>query len=721
MSDRILQFLAGTARRSDLAIALMMLVAVVMMLVPLPTTLVDVLIVANITMSILILLAAIYIVHPLELSSLPSLILIATLFRLAITITTTRLILLQADAGTLVTAFGDFVVGGSIVVGLVVFLIITIAQFVVIAKGAERVAEVAARFVLDALPGKQMSIDAELRNGDIDQAEARRLRRQLERESQLFGAMDGAMKFVKGDVIAGIVIILVNLIGGFAVGTLQHGMSLSQAAARYSLLTVGDGLVAQIPALMVSVAAGTVITRVAGTEGHGDLGRQITTQLGRDPRVMALAAAIVAGLGLVPGFPSVVFLAFGAALAAAAFGLHRSRTRDEEGENEIPDASPEQPSGAAALPADASGRTAVLSQRVQVRLGQGLAEGLETDVGQRMERIRRHLQDDLGVDIPPIGIVVDETLDLRRLRVDLDGAPILDRDIPAGCLLITQDCAHLDLLGIAYREGAAVAAQRKGLWVEDHHADALAQAGLTFHTAVDVIDLWSAEVLRLYAGHFMGLPETRRLLSQAEAENAELAKQAQEVVPAHRIAEVLRRLVAEDVPVRNLRLILEALIEWGEREKDPVLLAEHVRAALKRQISFRVADRNHIIAAYVLQPSAEDMLRSAVQATSSGVFINVSDEEARAIARQIEQAPAGPAADTPPVVLAAADVRRHVRSLLLHTGVHLPVLSYQDIAPEFNVQPLATITALQDRQKPRRPTAPALPAAGNSTQPRMTS
>ncbi|TIX55301.1 MAG: FHIPEP family type III secretion protein, partial [Mesorhizobium sp.] len=259
VSERLLHFLAKLSRRSDLVIAVLMLVAVVMMLIPLPTFLVDILITANIAVSVLILLASFYVSHPLQFSSLPSVILIATLFRLAITITTTRLILLQADAGEIVSAFGTFVVGGSIAVGLVIFLIITVAQFIVVARGAERVAEVAARFTLDALPGKQMSIDAELRNGDIDQAEARRLRQQLERESQLFGAMDGAMKFVKGDVIAGIVIILVNLIGGFAIGTLQHDMSLGDAAVTYSLLTVGDGLVAQIPALLVAVAAGTMV------------------------------------------------------------------------------------------------------------------------------------------------------------------------------------------------------------------------------------------------------------------------------------------------------------------------------------------------------------------------------------------------------------------------------------------------------------------------------
>src|ERR1700761_4152567 len=285
MLNAVMRALIVVSRRSDLVVAALVMIAVVMMIVPLPTALVDVLIAANIAASVLILLGAFYVPHPVDFTSLPSVVLLATLFRLAITITTSRLILLQADAGEIVTAFGNFVIASNITVGLVVFLIITIAQFVVITKGAERVAKVAARFNLDALPGKQMSIDSDLRSGDIDKAEALRLRRRLGQESQLYGAMDGAMKFVKGDAIASLIIIIVNLLGGLTVGSLQHGLPLGEAAETYSLLTVGDGLVAQIPALLLSVGAGTVVTRVAGKE-QGDLGSEITGQMLRDPRVL---------------------------------------------------------------------------------------------------------------------------------------------------------------------------------------------------------------------------------------------------------------------------------------------------------------------------------------------------------------------------------------------------------------------------------------------------
>ena len=339
MINRLARALVYLSGRSDLIVAILMLVAIVMIIIPLPTWLVDGLIAINISVSMLVLLVVFYIARPVEFSSFPSVILIATLFRLAITITTSRLILLQADAGEIVSAFGNFVIGGDIAVGLVVFLIITIAQFVVITKGGERVAEVAARFSLDAMPGKQMAIDNDLRSGDIDQAEANRLRRGLERESHLFGAMDGAMKFVKGDAIASILVILVNLIGGMIVGSLKHGMTIGTAAETYALLSVGDGLVAQIPSLFVSVAAGVLVTRVSS---DSDMGTEIAGQLFVEPRALMMGSVILVGMAFVPGFPAVAFL----------------HSRGDPGWGRVLDRPPEggERGGGAQRPGEASGR-----------------------------------------------------------------------------------------------------------------------------------------------------------------------------------------------------------------------------------------------------------------------------------------------------------------------------------------------------------------------------
>src|SRR5688572_1502558 len=328
--ERLKTLIARAPGSPDLMIALVLMLTVAMMVLPMPLLLVDLLIGFNLGFAVLLLMVSLYVLSPLEFSTLPGIILLSTVFRLALTITTTRLILTQADAGDIVRTFGEFVIAGSVLVGLVVFLIITVVQFIVIAKGAERVAEVGARFILDALPGKQMAIDAELRNGDIDQAEARRRRGRLERESQLYGAMDGAMKFVKGDAIAGLVVIVVNLIGGIAVGTLSRGMPFVQAVREYALLTIGDALISQIPALMLSITAATVVTRVTG-DSKLDLGRDIASQLSADRRALRLAAIVLLAMGLVPGFPTAVFvvlaLAFGAASLVAGT---RSNVGDED-------------------------------------------------------------------------------------------------------------------------------------------------------------------------------------------------------------------------------------------------------------------------------------------------------------------------------------------------------------------------------------------------------
>ncbi|MBV9564304.1 MAG: type III secretion system export apparatus subunit SctV [Bradyrhizobium sp.] len=689
--------LTVVSRRSDLLVGVLVLVAVAMMIVPLPTPLVDVLITINIGVSVVILLTGLYISRPIEFSSLPSVILIATLFRLAITITTSRLILLQADAGEIVSAFGAFVIGGNITVGLVVFLIITVAQFVVITKGSERVAEVAARFSLDALPGKQMSIDSDLRNGDIDQAEARRLRRGLERESHLYGALDGAAKFVKGDAIASLVVIMVNLIGGISVGTLQHGLALGDAAQTYSLLTVGDGLVAQIPALLVSVAAGTVVTRVASDEMR-DLGGEITSQLVSNPRVLGLAALILFGLAFLPGFPTAAFLTLAAILGGASYwvGRHRPATSTA-----IVAATGARATGTGALPPSASapaiGTTAAESLpprgRLIVWLGPALATAVPAAAFQAAaERARRNLFSDLGVATSPAQLSVDSASGPDSFRIDLDGVPVAEGSIAPDGLMVEAETFQLDLLAIPHREGTPITKRERTIWVAREHEAALAEAGIAALAPPDALARYLAQVLRAYATHFVGLQETRTLLAAAENEAADLVKEAQSALPLQKFAEVMRRLVEEDVPVRNMRLILEAVIEWGKREQDPALLVEYVRIALRRQICFRCADRNRVIAAYLMSRSLEDLIRSAVRPTAVGSFVSISEATVRPALEQIKRMIAASAADARPAILTSMDIRRHMRALLVRNELDLPVLSYQELAPEFSLQALATIT-----------------------------
>ncbi|MCH4542837.1 EscV/YscV/HrcV family type III secretion system export apparatus protein [Ochrobactrum sp. POC9] len=698
MMNRISRFLARARNTSDIVIAVLVLVAVSMMVIPLPTWAVDGLITLNIAFSVLILLSSLYATTPLQFSALPSAILIATLFRLAITITTTRLILLQADAGEIVTAFGNFVVGGSIAVGLIIFFIITIAQFVVIAKGAERVAEVAARFTLDALPGKQMSIDAELRNGDINQAQARAMRQTLEQESQFFGAMDGAMKFVKGDVLAGMVFIFVNLIGGLAVGVLQHEMGFAEAGMTYSLLSVGDGLVAQIPALLVAVAAGTMVTRVASAENGSDLGRQITSQLLRNSRSLIMASLIMFVLAIVPGFPMPVFIMLGLLLGVAGYAMQRNQVGEdkEAGETvQLRQVSDDD---------DSKEHLPVYDSPLVIRIGTELATDMPADLLQLSQNEARSLiGSELGIDVPPVPRLVDGKLKPRQLRIDLDDVPVLEMEIPSGCVLVDEDPAHLELAGISGDNLMKIQGLRQIFLVAGDHQELLAGADIPFRPIGNIVGPLLGFVFRTYSQHFIGIQETNNLLQDLSKTSSELVAQVKEAMPTTKVLEVLRMLVAEGVTIRNLRVILEALIEAGNEETRA--LNEKIRMALKRQISFAAADDNHVIAAFILERSAEHDVRSALRHAGAGAVLDLSDDALHSIAQQIKQLNARSTADTAPVVITAADIRPHLRALLVHHGVDISVLSYQELAFEFNVQPLGTVTGS---------------SSGNSVQGRLT-
>ncbi|GGB05774.1 EscV/YscV/HrcV family type III secretion system export apparatus protein [Brucella endophytica] len=685
------RFARAAAYRSDIVVGTFMMLAVVMMVVPLPTLLVDVLIAVNMAFSLLILVVAFYIGRPGDFSSLPPIILIATLFRLALSITTTRLILLHGDAGDIVATFGRFVIGGEVAVGLVVFLIITAAQFIVITKGAERVAEVAARFTLDAMPGKQMSIDNDLRSGDIDQTEARARRGRLERESQLYGAMDGAMKFVKGDAITGLIIVFVNLIGGLLIGMLNRGMSFADASHTYSLLTVGDGLIAQIPALLISIAAGMVVTRVAA-ETESDLGAEIFRQLGSSDRALGLAAAILFGAGFVPGFPMLIFFCLAALLGTLSFMIYRRRPKPEA-------APPAQPQSETIIAEETpQPESAVISggstrHRVIAHVGSNIFQAVwperfrtETDL------VRDTLQLDLGLEVPAVELRHDPGLMPDRFHIDLEGVPIAEGEIPRDCLLLNDDPMHLDLMQIPRRDGPTLLGGHRTIWIAQEHGNALADAGIGFYDPAAALAKCLSQALRRYAAHFIGIQETRELLTRMEDEYSELVKEASRVVPLNKLSDILRRLVEEDVPIGNLRVILEALVEWGGRETDTLLLTERVRIALSRQICHRHAQLNRVLVAYVLSRAAEETIRDAIKVTGVGKMLALPEDASRAMLSQLRQELADSDEGQRAVLLTSVDLRRVVRNYLLRNDIELPVLSYQEIAPEYSVQSLMSVT-----------------------------
>lgn len=682
-------FLRRLPASPDIAVALVVILSVAMMVLPMPHLLVDAMIALNLGFSVLMLMVALYVLSPLEFSTLPGIILISTVFRLALTITTARLILAEGDAGDIIRTFGEFVISGNLIVGIVVFLIITLVQFIVIAKGAERVAEVGARFTLDALPGKQMAIDAELRNGDIDQAQARARRSTLERESQLYGAMDGAMKFVKGDAIAGLVVIAVNMIGGLAIGTLTRGMPLGQALHEYSLLSIGDALISQIPALLLSLTAGTIVTRVTGGRDIA-LGRDIAEQLVADPRALRLAAAVLLGMAAIPGFPAPVFLLLAAVFAATSF---RRKRRDGT------EATPEE--SAAEGETSRSGKPALPAEVVPVvlNLAPGLVERIDVQALARgIAQTRSMVSSDLGVLIPEVGSTVDPILAEGEFRIDVEGVPVESGHVRPGQLLLHDDVANVELAGIPFsREDGP----RSLVWIEARHAAALDEAGIGYHDAAGMIGGRIRGVLMRHTGRFVGIQETRALLARMEASYGDLVKEVLRSVPVPRIAEVLRRLLDEGIPMRNTRILLEALAEWGEREQNPMLLTEYVRSGLKRQICHRYANAHKVVAAYVLERDAEETVRAAVRDTAVGPYLVLEERASEALLSQMRRIqetsnqPGAHADGNPagrPVLLASLDIRRFVRGFLCRNGVDITVLSYQDLADEFTVQPVGSVS-----------------------------
>ncbi|MGY1949926.1 type III secretion system export apparatus subunit SctV [Pseudomonas pergaminensis] len=696
------------AQRTDVIIVAFMLMAIVMMIIPLPTYLVDALIGLNIALSILILIVAFYIGHSVEFSALPPLILLSTLFRLSLSITTTRLILLHGDAGHIVKAFGDFVIAGQVVVGMVVFLIITVAQFVVITKGAERVAEVAARFTLDAMPGKQMSIDNDLRNGDIDQPEARRRRSRLERESQMFGAMDGAMKFVKGDAIAGLVILAVNLLGGMLIGMIERDMPFGVAVHTYSLLTVGDGLIAQIPALLISVAAGTVVTRVNSDGEAGDLGSEIIKQLGASYRALGLTALIMIGVSLLPGFPTWVFLGLSLVFGGAAFMMYRRHNRGtDEGEVLV-----EAPEPAVEVHAELDDNLPP-DTRVVLTLGSGVSQSAPRQLlRQRVEALCHDLRSDLGVDMPVPGIYMEAKASPGSFRVSLEGVPVSEGELPINCLLLQDDPVHVQLLDITTVQADSPLNGRSAHWIERQHEDTLRNAGIGFLLPDEVLSGVLERSLRRYAADFLGIQETRLLLERTEATYSELVKEALRLVPLQRVAETLRLLVSEGVSIRNQRALLEAMVEWGARETDAGRLAEHLRAALARQISHQYADRNRVIGALVLAPGLEDQLRGSLRRQEPQRDL-IPEEVSRALLAQLRQACENTREVNSAVLLVHPELRRSLRRLVLRGELELAVLSFRELATEYNLQALVTIslTEISSRRAPAAASVTALASA----------
>jgi type III secretion protein V len=681
---------AFLGRYADVGLAGLVVLIVAMMIVPLPPFVLDVLISLNIAAAVTLLLVSLYVSEPLKIATFPTLLLLTTLFRLALEVSATRLILLRAYAGEVIQAFGNFVVAGNLVVGAVVFVTLTIIQFVVISRGSERVAEVGARFTLDAMPGKQMSIDAELRAGHIDQVEARQRRALLTRESQFFGAMDGAMKFVKGDAIAGMVVLLTNIVGGLVIGIAQRGMDPASAARTFTLLTIGEGLVAQIPALVISTAAGIIVTRVSSEDEGGQLGREVGAQILAQPKALGIAAALLGLLALVPGLPTIPFLLLALLLGFVAFRLLRAGPPAAEAAAARP--------GAASKPPSRPPLPAPVLTPIAVELGSQLSEALLRGgeggrlLGELVPALRERLFEETGIPMPAVRLRAQvPDLGPGGYVLRLSEAPMARGEVVVGGGLALESPQRLAALGVPARP-AIHPDGRPAAWIApaDLARPELRQVAML--APEEVIAAHLLVLLRRYGFELLGIQETQALLEALERSQPALVREVvPKLVSPALLTDVLRRLAEEGLSLRALREILGALAEWAPLERDPVALTEHVRAALRRQVTARHVDATGTIGVLLLDPRIEDAVREAIHKTATGSYLALEPDLSRDILAAVARAlPVRPPA-TAPVVLTSADIRRYVRRLLETEHPQLAVLSYPELAPEARLQPLGRI------------------------------
>lgn len=657
-----------------------------MLIIPLPTYLVDFLIGLNIVISLLVFMGAFYIDRILSFSTFPAVLLITTLFRLALTISTSRLILNDADAGDIIASFGQFVIGDSLVVGFVIFAIVTVVQFIVITKGSERVAEVAARFSLDGMPGKQMSIDADLRAGVIDADGARDRRSILERESQLYGSFDGAMKFIKGDAIAGIIVIFVNFIGGMAVGISQHHMEMSVALATYTMLTIGDGLVGQIPALLISISAGLIVTRVNGDSDN--MGRNIMTQLLGNPFVLAVTALLALSIGLLPGFPLMVFLLLALALGLLLFFKQRAVRQPAVAGSGTANFGPGTAQGEGALDSQISmigdlDQVAIETAPFILLVSASNHRQLEKE--QFGERLKSQFFIDYGIKLPDIFLRVSEALDDQSVLILINEIRADVFRIHFGCLRVVSEMHELETLNIPVQREA------EALWVAREHAPTLNSLGCQLRPALDELYQSFAVLLSHHVNEFFGVQETKYMLDLMESKSPDLVKEVLRHATVQRIAEVLQRLLNERISVRNLKLIMESLALWAPREKDVIALVEHVRSALARYICHKFALNNQL-RVILLSAEVEDSIRNGIRNTSGGAFLNlepaVSDELMDLFSVSLESVPI---ARKDMVLLTSVDIRRFVKKLIESRFQDLEVISFAELTDSVNVNVIKTL------------------------------
>ncbi|HHU51485.1 MAG TPA: flagellar biosynthesis protein FlhA [Firmicutes bacterium] len=655
-----------------------------MFFIPLPSFILDFFLSINISLSFLILLLTMNVRKTLEFSVFPSLLLVTTLLRLALNVSSTRLILLHGYAGQVIQAFGDFVAGSNPVVGFVIFIILTIINFMVITKGSERVAEVAARFTLDAMPGKQMSIDADLNAGLINEEQARARRREIEREADFYGAMDGASKFVKGDAIAGIIITIINLLGGLAIGILQRGQDLAGAAQTYALLTVGDGLVSQVPALLISTATGILVTRSASED---DLGSDLSRQLTFYPKIIALGSGVIALFGLVRGMPTIPFLMVAIVLAVLSRYLIRKEEKMAEVETEEKAATAEletqRPENVLTL---------LTVDPMELEIGYSLIPLVDKSQGgdlfERVSLIRRQVALELGIILPPIRIRDNMQLSPGQYLIKIKGVDVAQGELLTNYYLAMDAGAVTEEIdGIPTREPAF---GLPAIWITEKQREKAELNGYTVVDAPSVLVTHLTEIIRNYAHELLGRQETQTMLDHIKEDYPVVVE---ELIPnlmsVGEVQKVLAQLLKEGIPIRNLVSILETLADYAPMTKDTGLLTEYVRATLARQITKLLVGEENILYVLTVAPKIEQRIQ---QAQNEGqplepAWINQFDQSLSKEVKKVMENGYNP------VIMVSPAIRRFTKSLVERLYPKIPVVSFQEITSETDVHSLGMVGA----------------------------
>jgi type III secretion protein V len=678
-------------RNNDILLAVLVVAIISLIVLPLPTALMDTFIAANLGISISLLMLSTYIPNSIALSTFPTLLLLATLFRLSLNIASTRLILLDADAGRIIDTFGNFVVAGNFVVGTVVFLIITIVQFLVIAKGSERVAEVAARFTLDAMPGKQMSIDADLRAGIIDISEAKKRRKLIQLESSLYGAMDGAMKFVKGDAIAGLIVTVINILAGICIGILQKGMPMAKAIQTYSVLTIGDGLVAQIPALLISITAGIIITRSSDAK-MPHLGGEIGFQVLSQPKSLLISGLIICSFSIVPGFPVIQFLCIGGLIFILGLIFYIGFKKSAEHNSDPNDYLFKRISNSNGNEME-NENSLIKTIPLQIDLDAGTEQQIDhIRLNNELIQVRRALYQDIGILFPKINLNITNSMAEGKYTILMHEVPISQGRIFPGHVIVMESEATLSLLGIETLFDKPFLSEDPTLWVPYKYRRDLEKTNIKYLEATKIISYHVMSVLKNNAAEFVGLQETKFLINVMEKKYPDLVQEMLKVLSISQITNVLKRLVEEEVSIKNLKHIFHYLIEWGQKEKDVILLTEYIRVELKRYISYRYSAGKNTLSVYMFDRQLEEEIRNAIRKTSGTSYLVLGPEKSKHILDAIKNEIGMSNGNSPkPILLTSMDIRRYVKKFIEPEIKHLPVLSYQELSSEILIQPLGRI------------------------------